>query len=165
MNKVKAILPIVLKILLGLVFIFSAVVKIIDSLNFSFLVARVAIIVELVLGIGLVSNCFHKLMWWGSMAMLAVYTLFLTYALVLGRTDNCHCFGDIIEFNPWQSIVKNLVLMLLFLLVYRVKEFRFNGRWLALIGVTLAVSVAVFVVSPPDNFTPSYDPEHNMQEN
>ncbi len=178
MNKVKAILPIVLKILLGLVFIFSAVVKIIDmdkfelyiysyhffSLNFSFLVARVAIIVELVLGIGLVSNCFHKLIWWGSMAMLAVYTLFLTYALVLGRTDNCHCFGDIIEFNPWQSIVKNLVLMLLFLLVYRVKEFRFKGRWLALIGVTLAVSVAVFVVSPPDNFTPSYDPEHNLQE-
>ena len=54
--------------------------------------------------------------------------------------------------------------MLLFLLVYRVKEFRFKGRWLALIGVTLAVSVAVFVVSPPDNFTPSYDPEHNLQE-
>ena len=64
-----------LKVLLGLVFIVSAVLKLFDmdkfeiyiysyhffSLNFSFLVARAAIIVELVLGIGLIFNCLHKL--------------------------------------------------------------------------------------------------------
>ena len=75
MNKLKEIAPIALKVLLGLVFIVSAVLKVIDmdqfeiyiysyhffSLNFSFLVARAAIIVELVLGIGLVSNTLHKL--------------------------------------------------------------------------------------------------------
>ena len=40
------------------------------SINASFMVARLAIILELVLGIGLISNCLHKLMWWGSVAML-----------------------------------------------------------------------------------------------
>ncbi len=98
MNKAKTILPIALKMLLGVVFIVSAMLKIFDmdqfeiyiysyhffSLNFSFLVARAAIIVELVLGIGLVSNCLHKLMWWGSMAMLLGYTLLLIYAVHLG---------------------------------------------------------------------------------
>ena len=107
-----------LKVFLGLLFIVSAVLKIADmdrfeiyvysyhffSLNFSFLVARAAIIVELALGIGLISNCFHKLMWWGSVLMLVGYTGLLVYALVLGRTDNCHCFGDYLQFNPWQSI-------------------------------------------------------------
>ena len=168
---------VVLNVLLGLVFVVSAVLKIVDmdrfeiyiysyhffSLNFSFLVARAAIILELVLGLGLVSHCFHKLMWWGSVAMLAGYTLLLIYALVLGRTDNCHCFGDFLQFNPWQSIVKNVVLFLLFLLAYRAREWRPRFRWLGLGLVVVASSVAVFAVSPPDNFTPSYQPDHNLQ--
>lgn len=177
MNQAKTIVPLALKMLLGVVFIVSAVLKILDmdqfeiyiysyhffSLNFSFLVARAAIIVELVLGIGLVSNCFHKLMWWGSVAMLIGYTLLLIYALRLGRTDNCHCFGDYLQFNPWQSILKNLVLLALFALVYKVKGWRFRGQWLALAAVVLASTVVVFVISPPDNFTPNYDAEHSLQ--
>lgn len=177
MNKPKTILPVVLKMLLGIVFIVSAVLKILDmdkfeiyvysyhffSLNFSFLVARAAIIIELVLGIGLVSSCFHKLMWWGSVAMLVGYTLLLVYAQVIGRTDNCHCFGDFLQFNPWQSILKNVVLLGLFALVYKVEGWSFKGQRWALAGVALGCCLAVFAVSPPDNFTPSYQPESNLQ--
>ena len=166
----------ILKILLGLLFIVSAALKIADldrfeiyiysyhlfSLNFSFLVARAAIIVEMVLGIGLVSNCFHKLMWWSSMVMLLGYTGLLTYALVLGRTDNCHCFGDYLQFNPWQSIIKNLVLMALFLLVYKVKGRRFKQDVLAWVGITLVCSVIVFLISPPDNYTSNYGQSQNL---
>ena len=175
-NEEKAILPIALKVLLGLVFIASAVMKMMDmdrfeiyiysyhffSLNFSFLVARAAIIIELVLGIGLVSNCFHKLMWWGSMAMLLGYTVLLIYALVLGRTDNCHCFGDFLQLDPKQSILKNLCLMLLLLLAYRAEEWKTPFRWLGLCIVALASSIAVFAVSPPDNYTSGYVPERNV---
>lgn len=178
MKSIKTIGPIILKVLLGLIFIVSAVLKIVDmdkfeiyiysyhffSLNFCFLVARAAIILELVLGIGLVSNCFHKLMWWGSMAMLAGYTLLLIYAQMIGRTDSCHCFGELLPFNPWQSLLKNVVLMGFFALTYNVKGFRFKGQWLALIGVAIASSVAVFTISPPDNFTPSYNAEKNVDE-
>lgn len=176
MKKIKDILPIVLKVVLGVVFIVSAIFKIIDmdqfeiyiysyhffSLNFSFLVARAAIIAELVLGIGLVSNCLHKLMWWGSVAMLMGYTLLLIYAQLIGRTDNCHCFGDVLQFNPWQSIIKNLVLMGLFALIYKMKGKRFRNDLLALAGVVFASSLAVFVVSPPDNFTSAYKPQQNL---
>lgn len=168
----------VLKVILGLLFIVSAILKIVDmdkfeiyiysyhffSLNFSFLVARAAIILELVLGIGLVSQCFHKLMWWGSMLMLAGYTLLLVYAQIIGRTDSCHCFGELLPFNPWQSILKNIVLMGLFALVYKVKDFSFKGKWLALAGVAIASSVAVFAVSPPDNFISTYDKDKNVNE-
>lgn len=177
MYKAKAIAPIVLKVLLGLIFIVSAILKIVDmdrfeiyiysyhffSLNFSFLVARAAIILELVLGIGLVSNTLHKLYWWGSMAMLAGYSLLLIYALALGRTDNCHCFGDFLQFDPKQSLIKNGVLMLLFLLIYRVKEWEIPHRWLILCLAIVASTIGVFVASPPDNYTPAYAPEQNLQ--
>lgn len=177
MYKAKAIAPIVLKVLLGLIFIVSAILKIVDmdrfeiyiysyhffSLNFSFLVARAAIILELVLGIGLVSNISHKLFWWGSMAMLVGYTLLLIYALIIGRTDNCHCFGDFLQFDPKQSLIKNGILILLFLLIYRVKEWKTPYRWLILCLAVVASTIGVFVASPPDNYTPAYAPEQNLQ--
>ena len=166
-----------LKVLLGLVFIVSAVLKLLDmdsfeiyiysyhffSLNFSFVVARLAIILELVLGIGLVSHCLHKLMWWGSMAMLGGYTLLLIYALTLGRTDSCHCFGDFLQLDPKQSLIKNGVLMLLFLLIYRMESWKTPFRWLIVCLAVMVSSIAVFVVSPPDNLTSNSNPEQNLQ--
>ena len=167
----------VLKVLLGLVFIVSAVLKLIDmdsfeiyiysyhffSLNASFIVARLAIILELVLGIGLVSHTLHKLYWWGSMAMLGGYTLLLIYALTLGRTDSCHCFGDFLQLDPKQSLIKNGVLMALFLPIFRMESWKTPFRWLILILAIMVSSIGVFVASPPDNMTSDYDPEQNLQ--
>ena len=166
-----------LKVLLGLVFIVSAILKIVGmdqfeiyiysyhffSLNFSFLVARAAIILELVLGIGLISHTMHKLYWWGSMAMLLGYTLLLINALYIGRTDSCHCFGDFLQLDPKQSLIKNGVLMLLFLLIYRMESWKTPFRWLILIIAVMASSIGVFVASPPDNYTSNYNPDHNLQ--
>ena len=165
-----------LKVLLGLVFIVSAVLKVFDmdrfeiyvysyhffNLNFSFFVARAAIILELVLGIGLLSQTMHKLYWWGSVAMLGGYSLLLIYALTLGRTDSCHCFGDFLQLDPKQSLVKNGVLLVLFLLVYKMDSWRTPFRWLMLILAIMASSIGVFVASPPDNMA-NTDPAHNLQ--
>jgi uncharacterized membrane protein YphA (DoxX/SURF4 family) len=166
-----------LKVLLGLVFIVSAILKVVDmdkfeiyiysyhffSLNFSFIVARLVIILELVLGIGLVSHCLHKLMWWGSVAMLLGYTLLLIYALTIGRTDSCHCFGDFLQLNPKQSLVKNGVLMLLFLPIFKMESWKTPFRWLILVLAVMASSIGVFVASPPDNLTSNSNPEQNLQ--
>lgn len=167
----------VLKVLLGLVFIVSAVLKLIGmdsfeiyiysyhffSLNASFIVARLAIILELVLGIGLVSHALHKLYWWGSMAMLGGYTLLLIYALTLGRTDSCHCFGDFLQLDPKQSLIKNGILMLLFLLIYRMESWKTPFRWLILFLTVMISTIAVFLISPPDNLTSNSNPEQNLQ--
>lgn len=172
----------ILKILLGLLFIVSAILKIVGidqfelyvysyhffSLNASFIIARIAIILELVLGIGLVINRFHKLIWWSSVIMLAAYTGLMVYALILGRTDNCHCFGELLKFNPWQSLIKNVVLLALFALIYKVEERTSKHKVLLLAGIVIACTTAVFFVSPPDNLI-YYDPmfdyiEHNEFE-
>ena len=132
------------------------------SLSFSFIIARLAIILELVLGIGLISHCLHKLMWWGSMAMLVGYSLLLIYALTLGRTDSCHCFGDFLQLDPKQSLIKNGVLMALFLPIFRMESWKTPFRWLILILAIMVSSIGVFVASPPDNLA-KMDPTHNLQ--
>lgn len=173
----------ILKTLLGLLFIVSAILKIVGidqfelyvysyhffSLNASFIIARIAIIAELVLGIGLVINRFHKLIWWSSVVMLAAYTGLMVYALILGRTDNCHCFGELLKFNPWQSLIKNVVLLALFALIYKVEERASKHKVLLLTGIVIGCTAAVFFVSPPDNLIYYEDPmfdyiEHNEFE-
>ena len=165
-----------LKVLLGLVFIVSAVLKVLGmdqfelyvysyhffSLNTAFIVARLAIILELVLGIGLISHTLHKLYWWGSMAMLVGYSLLLWYAVHLGRTDSCHCFGDYLQLDPKQSLIKNGVLIVLLLSIYKMESWKTPFRWLILSLAIMASAIGVFVASPPDNLANS-DPEHNLQ--
>lgn len=177
--KLKEKILLAVKILLGLALIASAILKVCEldkfeiyvysyhfiTLNFSFIAARIAIIAELVLGIGLVSNTQHKFYWWGSMGMLLGYTLLLIYALLIGRTDSCHCFGDFLQLDPKQSLLKNVVLVLLLLPVYRVKG-RETPHRLLVFCLALAVStITVFAVSPPDNFTSAYHSDSNLQEN
>lgn len=154
----------VLKVLLGLLFVVSAVLKIVDMdpfeiyvysygffrLNVSFVVARLAIILELVLGICLIFNWFHKLTWWASLLMLLGYTGLMAYALWLGRTDHCHCFGEFLRFKPLPSLIKNLVMLLWLAFLYPIRGRSFRGQGLALVGVALACALAVFVISPPD---------------
>ena len=163
---------------MGLVFIVSAILKVFDmdrfeiyvysyhffSLNFSFLAARAAIIVELILGIGLISNTLHRLYWWGSVTMLGGYTLLLIYALHLGRTDSCHCFGDFLQLDPKQSLIKNGILLLLFMLVYRMESRKMPFRWLVLCLAVMASTIGVFVASPPDNLTSCSNPDQNLQK-
>mgnify|MGYP002853487800 CR=1 FL=1 len=176
MGKAKKTIPYIAKAIIGILFIISAIAKIVGmdkfeiyiysyhffSLNLSFIVARLAIIAELVLGIGLLSMVLHKPVWWASTLMTAGYTLFLLYAALTGRTDSCHCFGELVEMNPWQSIAKNAVLLAILAIAYFAKDVKWRFAWPTMIAVAIACGVTVFCVSPPDNFTPGYNREGNI---
>lgn len=176
MGKIKTILPYIAKAIIGILFIVSAVAKIVEmdkfelyvysyhffSLNFTFIVARIAIVAELALGIALLSMLKHKPVWWASNIMVAGYTLFLLYAVIIGRSDSCHCFGDLIDMNPWQSIIKNVGFLILLALAYPARNIEWRFAWYALAIVCIACGITVFTINPPDNFTPNYNREGNI---
>ncbi len=83
------------------------------SLNLSALIARLVIGVELAMGVGYLANIYHKQLYYTIFASLIGFTLFLFYLIVVGREDNCHCFGDIVHITPAESILKNIVLIVL----------------------------------------------------
>ena len=156
----------VFRVLLGILFLFSATAKLVGidafeiyvfsfgwfSLGTSFLLARLVIAAEYALGLLLIANFLPSLAFWGCVAMLMGFTLFLCILVLSGNRDNCHCFGELIDLEPSESIVKNLVMLFLLLPTRGVAGFRLRhkGSWLLLAAVVPLA--AVLIVSPPDNW-------------
>lgn len=171
MPSKRPVVVLVLRLLLAAVFMVSAVAKLfaIDdfelyvfsygffSLNASYMVARVCIAVEFLVGL------FLALGWWArwvqllALAMLLFFSLFLCYAALVGRTDSCQCFGRLADFNPAQSLLKNALLIVLVLLLvgfYRPLGFPKPSKIRVVLSIVfvLASFVAVFCISVPDNW-------------
>ncbi len=154
------------RMLLGLFFLVSAGAKVFDldrfeiylfsynilSLNLSFLAARIIIVLELLVGIGLVSNLCVRFVNCCTILMLTAFTLFLAYAALIGRTDSCQCMGSLVEINPAKSILKNVLLLVVFLFSMGAKPWKWRPKWYLWLIVVLAPTVSLFIFSAPDNW-------------
>ena len=110
---------------IGSVFIIAAILKLISIDEFeiyiysfnilSFLlttfVSRIIIAAEFALGLLLIINKNCKFVRRVTLIVLAAFTLFLIYVAIFRQDGNCHCFGELIELTPTQSIIKNLVMI------------------------------------------------------
>lgn len=148
----------VLKILAGIVFLISAVSKYITidafemyvysfgllPLKLSFYVARLVLVCELILGAALISHRHHRFTLLMTLLFLLCFVVFLTYAHLVGRTDNCHCFGDLIPFTPIQSLMKNAVLILVLLFVYKFAPQDWWPRWWLVAIIYGATAILMF---------------------
>ncbi|MBQ9396944.1 MAG: DoxX family protein [Bacteroidales bacterium] len=156
----------VFRVLLGILFLFSATAKLIGidafelylfgfgwfPLGTAYLLARLVIAAEFTLGILLIANFWPRLAFWGSLALLGGFTVFLIALAVSGNRDNCNCFGELINLNPVQSIWKNVGMLAVLLLSAGVQPFRIRrkGLWFALAAVVPLATV--LILSPPDNW-------------
>ena len=171
MSRGSRVLSIVLRVLLSALFLVSSVAKImaIDDfelyifsygflpLDISYLAARLCIVAELLLAL------FIALGWWRrcvnltAFLLLILFSLFLGYAALIGRTDSCQCMGRLADLNPVQSLLKNALLIALVLLYSRLsRAFKATkvSRLKAILSAVFAVAVtaAVFCISVPDNW-------------
>ena len=153
------ILATVLKIIVGGVFLFSAVSKFVTidafemyvysfglfPMGLCFYLSRLLIGAELILGVALISHRNHRFTLVTSLLFLLFFVGFLVYAQLIGRTDSCHCFGDLLPFNPVQSILKNAILIIILLFVYKYANHEWHPRWW-LLTIIYVVITAVFTI-------------------
>lgn len=164
--KKSNLLIYVFRALLGILFLCSATAKLIGidafelylfgfgwfPLGTAYLLARLVIAAEYTLGILLIANFWPKLAFWGSLAMLGGFSIFLAALLMAENHDNCHCFGEWVDLNPAQSLAKNAGMLALLLLSAGVQPFRVRHKGLWLTLAALVPLATVLIVSPPDNW-------------
>ena len=158
-----------INILIGSVFIIAAILKLIsiDEFEiyiysfdiFSFLlttfVSRIIIIGEFILGLFLILKINYKLTWRLAFISLILFTLFLIYVAIFRQDTNCHCFGELVELSPLESIVKNVVMMILLLVAktqsskFKVQSSKFKAQSSRFL--VLGSTFLVFIISPPDS--------------
>ncbi len=163
----RRVVAVTLRLLLALVFAVSSVAKFmaIDdfelyiysygffSLNFSFVVARLCIAAEFILALLLATGWWLRWVRLAALLLLVAFSCFLCYALLAGRSDSCQCFGRMADLDPAQSLLKNAVLILMALGVKESKSQRVKkSKSVVAVVVGIAVVVAVFCVSVPDNW-------------
>lgn len=134
------------RLLLAILFIFSAITKLLslpffdglvaelligkdyynhaDALWYTQALTRILISAELVLGLAVLQESFlKKIIIPAIEVMLVLFTLHLFYESFThenGFTDgNCGCFGDIIPMNNLESIIKNVIAMILGVIVWK----------------------------------------------
>lgn len=77
------------------------------------LAARLIIIGEFILGLGLVSGWWHNFVNGVTAALLAGFSVFLLWRMSVGDEGSCHCFGNLVEMNPVESLIKNSVALIM----------------------------------------------------
>jgi uncharacterized membrane protein YphA (DoxX/SURF4 family) len=128
--------------IVGLLFIFSGLIKANDPLGFGYklqeyfevfhisflndyavLLAILLCTLEIVLGALLLLGFWSSKVAWGLLLIIIFFTFLTFYSAFFEVVTSCGCFGDAIPLTPWQSFAKDIILLSLILhLFLRRKE-------------------------------------------
>lgn len=150
----------VLRILLGLLFVFSGYLKLypIEPFELNFIdlgisnwytapfVARLLISSEFLLGLLLVFNLVTKKFTLpATIVLLIIFSLYLLVQLVReGNGGNCGCFGTFLQMTPLESLLKNAMLLSIAWFL-----FSFHGSYRRKFsGLIISVFVMVSLITP-----------------
>ena len=173
----------ILRYFVGIVFVFSGFVKLVDPLgsaykfeeyfakdvlNLEMLIpyalpfSVLLITFELVLGVALIIGFRPKLTTW-LVVLVSAFFLFLTgYSAIYDKVTDCGCFGDAITLTPWETFYKNIVLMIMAIILLW-KHFDiipwfgvFYSKWIpfGVMMVSLYISYHVLMHLPLIDFRP-----------
>lgn len=173
------IVLIIIRAVVGLLFIFSGLIKANDPLGFGYklqeyfevfhmgflndyapAIAILLCTIEIVLGALLLLGLWAKEVAWGLLILIIFFTFLTFYSAFFEVVTSCGCFGDAIPLTPWQSFSKDLVLLVLIIIIFRniqdVRPITKNKRARDLIaGVVLILSLGFGLYTY--NFQPVVD--------
>lgn len=152
------------RIFVGVLFIFSGLIKANDPLGFGYklqeyfevfhmdflspVATGIAILLctlEVVLGAFLLFGFWGKKVSWGLLLLIIFFTLLTFVSAFFKVVTSCGCFGDAIPLTPWQSFSKDLVLLVLIVYIFLNKNLIQPVFKMA--GTQRNISIAVVVVS------------------
>ena len=164
-----------LRILLGSLFIASAILKLfpIEAFDakileqvpflgwtFTMILARTIIGFELTLGILIIAGFWmKKIVYPITLATLGFFTLTLLYSLIrFGNQPNCGCFGELLPFSNIESLFKNLVLIIITFYLYKKSTHKsYKFWWTSLIVLAISIFTIFWI-----HKIPIYDGDYEL---
>ncbi len=135
------ILITITRTLVGILFIFSGLVKADDPLGLSYKMQEffevwnfhwldhftlafsiLMIVFEIVAGVALLLGWRIRLFSWLLLLLIVFFTFLTGYAYLSGKVRECGCFGDCIPLTAGQSFTKDLVLLFLIVFLFGVRD-------------------------------------------
>ena len=174
----KSFLFLFIRVLLGTIFILSAIFKLISidtfelyifslkwfSFNVAAVLARLVISVELLLGILLITNIKYNIVWRTTVTLLTLFSLFLFYQVIRGEKENCHCFGEMLRLSPLESLIKNIIMLGLLFLIRKEHSYQLKYRSNILLFSFVFCFTLPLVISRPDFLINWEDPSGYTME-
>ena len=164
-SRKTLIVGIILRVITGLFFIFSAFSKLypVEFFEYSLvgdhlaswstagIFARLIIGFELFLGISFLANFeYRKLIVWAGIVLTSIFTIYLFLVLLLkGNEPNCNCFGQAIRISVSASLLKNCFLLIVLWSINKISaglSYRFPR---IILTSALIISIAsIFMLNP-----------------
>src|SRR6195952_1551288 len=168
-NKMKLLVNIS-RMIVGLLFIFSGLVKANDPLGLSYkmqeffeawnwyslndytlVLSLVMNVFEVLAGVAVIIGWRMRLFSWLLLLLIIFFTFLTGYALFSGKIKTCGCFGDCVPLTPAQSFGKDIFLtvLILILFIYRNKiqsALRPRAAVVLLLVVTITTTAGQFYV-------------------
>uniref|UniRef100_UPI00404B1DD4 BT_3928 family protein n=1 Tax=Flavobacterium sp. TaxID=239 RepID=UPI00404B1DD4 len=149
----------IVRILVGVLFIISGIIKLNDPIGFSYkleeyfnanvlnieflipfalAIACFVVIFEVVLGVMLLIGFKTKFTIWSLLAMIVFFTFLTFYSAYFNKVTDCGCFGDALKLTPWETFSKDIVLLFFILILY------FNQKYIEPIFNKTGLNLTVF---------------------
>lgn len=120
------------------------------GMDLSFIFARVLIGIEFLTGLFLITGLQFRKTWYFSFWLLIAFSIFLIFQIAQNNSGNCFCFGDAISLSPAESLIKNILLLIILWLIRKGKDTEFRYYKLIAIILVAATITTPFLLSPPD---------------
>lgn len=164
------------RILVGVVFIFSGLIKLNDPVGtqikfeeyfevfaqdvpflhdffmalvpFTLAMSVLFCAAEIILGVALLASYKPKVTVWLLFFLITFFTFLTFYSAYFDRVTDCGCFGDAIKLKPWTSFTKDVVLMVLILFIIGHRN-RLRSRktgWLVALTTALTLALGIYAI-------------------
>lgn len=176
------------RLFVGILFIFSGLIKANDPTGFGYKLQEyfhvfkidflndystwIAVAIcglEIVLGAFLLLGFYGRRVAWGLLLLIIFFTFLTFYSAFFEVVTSCGCFGDAIPLTPWQSFLKDLVLLALILVIFKYKDNikpviskKSNKSWTTALVILLSFGIGIYTVYflPFIDFLPYKEGKH-----